>query len=145
MEPSVTGARLVVDPASVTPDPRVPGSGVVQLHVVVPPSERDLRWGVAGIVERSDGGRWIPAGSFALSLEKWGGTGRVAAPGEPLTVRRIGLGADAAGHGPLGRLDLAGLAPGSYRLVQQGRTDTDPPTGSGRQIVGHVEVAASPG
>ena len=99
MEPSVTGARLVVDPASVTPDPRVPGSGVVQLHVVVPPSERDLRWGVAGIVERSDGGRWIPAG----------------------------------------------LAPGSYRLVQQGRTDTDPPTGSGRQIVGHVEVAASPG
>jgi hypothetical protein len=140
-DPRATRARLVVEPSSVAPDPDVPGSGVVAVFAVLPlPSPEGFVWGVDGVAERWSGSRWSPAGSFAVSLDFWTGAGRVLPPGESPFVPAIALGADDHGFGALGWLDLTGLEPGTYRLVQGRRADADPGWGPEWPMAGQVEI-----
>ncbi len=128
--------HLVFGPAHVSQ------SGSEVALSVANPTDKDVRYGVGGTVDRWNGSRWLPFRYFVPANAGWDGAGRL----DPLTggglVFQVAVTARAHLNGPVWWVAVRGLTSGFYRFTNDGipgvlevsdRSSVYPPTlpGSG--------------
>ncbi len=107
--------HVVVVPATVPP------GSTVALWVAQPEGTDLGLYGEVGRVERWTGSRWVEQGTFTGGVS--GITAGTLGPATGVAVPSLGLTA-AGGRGPVELVDLAGLAPGTYRVGHGGERGT---------------------
>lgn len=97
---------------------RVPPGPAELVAVVVNRTDEEAFYGIAGAVDRWDGGAWVPHRVVAMCMDHWHCTSELRPVGEGLEIQDIGLSASLGRPGPAERFTTDGLEVGWYRVSQ---------------------------